>query len=302
MATTASMVPIALNTNLLITQLINGLVLGTVLVLFALGLTIIFGLMGIINFAHGDFLLIGAYSAWAVVQLTGSYVQGLIAAIATGILLGLLVERFLIRHIYNKDLAIQVLLTFGLAEFLRGMVQLIWGAQGKLFPVPKWANGTIDFGLFTYPLFQILLLIISLSIITMIYLFLTRTDYGLIIQAGTEDREMVANLGINISRAFLFTFIIGAVLATLAGALVAPVRGVYPTLGINMLLISFVIVIIGGIGSFIGSIIAGVFIGELIVMTSLFFPSLSNIVIFAFLGLFLLVRPEGLLGQEGIME
>jgi len=286
--------------NFLLTQMFNGLVLGMILVLISLGLSIIFGMMGIVNFAHGDLLLVGVYVAWTVTEMTGNIIAGFLVAPIAVAGLGLVVERFLLQRTYDHGPLLQLLLTFGLAEFLRGSVQLVWGSTGKEFQTPEWGTGMIDLVAFNYPAYRLFVITAAAAIVLATYLFITRTDIGLIIRAGTQDREMVGTLGLEVSRVFLIVFALGAALAGIAGALIGPIRGANPTLGVDLLIPSFVVVVIGGIGSFRGSIVAGVLVGELIVLTGLVFSSASQVVIFVLMAIILWVRPRGLFGREGV--
>lgn len=295
--------PVPLQTQYYATQLFNGLMLGMTLVLVSLGLTIIFGFLGVINFAHGDILLVGTYLAWTIQNATGSFILAILTALVGTFVLGIVLERTLLRYTYGKyDALLQLLLTFGIAEFLRGGVMLVWGQSGKNFPNPTWAQGSIDLVLFTYPLYRVFVIVAAGVLIGALYLLLERTDIGLLIRAGTQDREMVDALGIDVSRIYLLVFGIGAALAGTAGALIGPVRAAYPTLGIDLLIMAFVVVVVGGLGSFRGSIIAGILIGELQVLTGMFYSQASEVVVFVFMAIILVVRPRGLFGEEGVIE
>ena len=301
LASAVSVTP--LQTQYYATQLFNGLMLGMTLVLVALGLTLIFGLLGVINFAHGDILLVGTYLAWTVQAETGSFLLAIVVAFVGSFLLGLVLERTLLRYTYGEyDVLLQLLLTFGVAEFLRGGVMLIWGQSGKNFPNPSWAQGAVDLVFFTYPLYRSLVIVMGAVIIVALYLFLSRTDLGLLIRAGTQDREMVDALGIDISRIYLLVFGIGAALAGTAGALIGPIRAAYPTLGIELLIPAFVVVVVGGLGSFRGTIVAGLLIGELQVLTGMVYAQASQAIIFVFMAIVLIIRPRGLFGKEGVIE
>ncbi|MFC6838442.1 branched-chain amino acid ABC transporter permease [Halomarina ordinaria] len=292
-----------LQTQYYATQLFNGLMLGMTLVLVSLGLTLIFGLLGVINFAHGDILLVGTYLAWTIQAQTGSFLLAIGAAILGTFVLGVVLERTLLRYTYGRyNALLQLLLTFGIAEFLRGGVMLVWGQSGKNFPNPSWAQGSIDLVLFSYPLYRTLVIVAGAVLIAALYLFLNRTDMGLLIRAGTQDREMVDALGIDVSRIYLVVFGIGAALAGTAGALIGPVRAAYPTLGIELLIPAFVVVVVGGLGSFRGTIIAGLLIGELQVLTGMVYAQASEVIVFVFMAVILLVRPRGLFGEEGVIE
>lgn len=283
-------------------QVLNGLALGTILILMSIGLTIVFGLLGIINFAHGEFLLVGMYTAWVVTLESGSYLLGLVAAAIAVAILGLIVERGILRPLYDRDVLLQVLITFGLAELLRGTVMYIWGTAGKTFDVPSWGVGRLDLGLFAYPKFRLALIGIGLTLAILSFLFLHRTNYGLLIRAGTQDRGMTEMLGLNISRIFMIAFVLGSAIAGIAGGLIAPIRGVYPAAGQELLIISFVVVIVGGMGSFVGTAVAGLLIGQLIAWTQTFYPAFSSIVVFVFMVGVIIIRPHGIFGSEGVFE
>lgn len=285
-----------------LTQLLNGFSLGLIFVLVSIGLTVMFGLMGVVNFAHGDFLLVGAYVTWIVTDVTGSVFIGFGMSIIAVALLSFMVEYTLLRRIYEYDPLLQLLITFGLAEVIREGVEIIWGTQGKNVPLGTWVSDPVDLVLFTYPTYRLFVTVAGVLITIATYLFLTRTDYGLVISAGTHDREMVDTLGIDISKTYTLVFVMAGGLVGLAGGLVAPIRSVYPTLGVDLLIPSFIVVIVGGVGSFRGSVIAGILIGEIVVFTSIVQSSLSNVVIFALMAVVLLLRPRGLFGKEGALE
>lgn len=294
------MLPLQMSVDYLSIQFLNGIVLGMTLVLVALGLSIIFGMMGIINFAHGGLLLVGTYTGWAVFDLTNSFLLALIIApIAVGILGGL-IERLTLRYTYDRTPLLQLLLTFGLAEILRESVIIVWGPRSQSFPAPDWASGFITLGIIEYPVYRIFVILFASLVVIGVYLFLYRTDIGMIIRAGTYDRQMVDLLGIDIRKMFLIVFIFGAAVAGIAGIIIAPVRGVYPHLGLELLIPSFVVVIVGGIGSLRGTVIAGLVVGQLVVMTAVFEPRLQNIIIFVFMAIVLIVRPGGLFGEKGV--
>lgn len=290
------------NYSLILTQLINGAVLGLILVLISLGLSIIFGSLGIINFAHGDLLLVGAYIGWVVTNATGMFLAGVIAA---GIIVGVLgaaIERTTLRRIYDYDPLLQLLLTFGLAELLRGAVILIWGRSGKEINTPAWGSGGVDLFFVTYPKYRLIVILLSVLLVISLYLVLNRTDIGLIIRAGTHNRQMVQALGIDITNIFLFVFGLGAAIAGIAGALISPIRGVYPSLGIELLIPSFVVVVVGGVGSFKGSVVGGLLVGMAIVLTGVVYSSASQIIIYILMATILIVRPRGLFGERGVVE
>jgi len=295
-------VPLQVSSDLLLAQIFNGLVLGMIYVLIALGLTIIFGIMGIINFAHGEFLLVGVYVALSASVLTGSYWAGLIAAPLVVALLGIAVERFTLRPIYDRDVLLQLLLTFGLAEIIREGVQIIWGRTGRSFATPAWGAGRIDLVLFEYPVYRLFVILVSALVVVGVYLYLTQTDVGLVIRAAIADRQMVNSLGIDVTNMYVLVFALGAAIAGLAGGLVGPLRNARPLLGFELIIPAFVVVVVGGLGSIRGTILAGLLIGQAVGLTGLFYPPGSEVIIYILMAIVLLVRPRGLFGREVELE
>ena len=289
---------LGIDSGYLLTQILNGLMFGMTLVLISIGLSIIFGTMGIINFAHGDILLVGTYVAWMLTVATGSIAVGIVGAGLVTAILGMGIERFTLRYTYGHGPLLQLLLTFGLAELLRGTVQIVWGRLGKNFATPTWGAGSVDLVLLTYPAYRLFVIGVAAALVVATYLFITRTDIGLIIRAGTQNRQMVDALGIDVSKMFLIVFAIGA---GIAGALIGPIFGVYPTLGVEFLIIAFVVVIVGGVGSFRGSIVAGLLIGQVVVLTGVLYSPASDVIVYVLMAGILLLRPRGLFGKEGVI-
>ena len=293
--------------TLLMGQLFNGLVWGIVLGLLAVGLTIIFGMLDVVNFAHGAMYMVGAYSAstftLALTQFfgtsTGSFWIALfLAPIVVG-LIGMLIELFLLRRMSGYDVTYQLLLTFGLALIIQELVVIIWGSMPMSFPTPKILRGVVDLGFIFYPKYRLFILIVTPLIMLAIWLFLEKTKYGSIIRAGTEDKEMANLLGINIRRVFTMIFSFGAAMAGLTGVLAGPVIGsLQPDLGTSVLLGSFVVVVVGGMGSFGGAILGAVLVGLTKGITTMIWPPASNVIMFVLMALILVVRPQGLLGKR----
>jgi branched-chain amino acid transport system permease protein len=284
------------------TQVLNGLSLGMALVLMSVGLSIIFGMMGIVNFAHGEFLLLGTYLAWHATVHFDSLVIGILGAGILVAVVGMGLERFLFRYTYDRSTALQLLLTFGLAEIMRELIQVIWGRNTKNFPMPSWGEGSVDLLFMTYPQYRLFIILFTAVLLAGVYLLLTRTDVGMVVRAGTYDRDMINILGIDINRTFLIVFGLGAGLAGIAGALLGPIRGAYPLLGVDLLIPAFVVVIVGGMGSVKGTVVAGLVIGQLMVLTGAVFSSLQMVSIFVLMAIVLLVKPEGLFGKEGVLD
>jgi len=290
-----------LSTSLILGQLFNGLVWGIVLGLLAVGLTIIFGMLDVINFAHGVMYMVGAYSAFTfILTLTGLlggsgasfWIALLLAPIVVG-LLGMVIEFFLLRPMYNRDITYQLLLTFGVTLIIQELGIIIWGSMPMSFPTPKILRGVF------YPKYRLFILIVTPLIMLGVWLFLEKTKYGSIIRAGTEDKEMANLLGINIRRVFTVIFSFGAAMAGLTGVLAGPVIGsLQPDLGNAVLLGSFVVVVVGGMGSFGGAILGGILVGLTKGITTMIWPPASNVIMFVLMALILVFRPQGLLGKR----
>lgn len=286
----------------LITQLFIGLQIGMVYVLLAIGLSLIFGLMTVVNFAHGAFFMFGAYMGLFMMGLTGNFWLSLVfVPVATG-LLGLVVERFTIRPLYGRDLIYPLLLTFGLSFVMIEGVRLIWGTGGSPFNTPSMLTGPVNLGFALFPKYRVFVIVVTALIVLGLWLFLEKTNLGLVIRAGTRDSIIVRVLGVDISRIWFIVFGIGTALAGIAGLLAAPMRGVHPDMGIGMLIECFVVVVVGGMGSILGAVVAGLLIGEVVSMVSMFYPMMGEVAIFIFMAIVLLIRPSGLFGEAGLLE
>jgi branched-chain amino acid transport system permease protein len=287
--------------DLFLLQLFTGLALGSIFVLLALGLSLIFGLLTIVNFAHGQFYMLGAYAGVFFLALTGSFWLALLAVpLAVGAL-GMLCERFLIRPLYGRGIDYPLLLTFGLGLMLLESVRMIAGTEGVPFSTPPALAGAVDLGFFFFPKYRLFLIGVTALLLIALWLFLERTAYGLIIRAGARDPEIVQVLGVDISRVWLIVFGIGIGIAGLAGLLAAPTRGVFPEMGIPVLVEAFVITVVGGMGSLIGAVVAGVLVGVTFSFTAFYFPEMAQISMFILMGLVLILRPRGLFGRAGLM-
>ena len=285
-------------TQLIVYNVFNGLIIGAFYALMALGLSLILNLSGVINFAHGGFLAIGGYLAFLLIPFIGFWGALVISPILTAII-GLVVERFLIRRLYGRDPLYSLLLTFGLAFMLEDGLRFIWGPQTQPFSVPSWLSSPLSnqfFFLTGYRLFMVLL--VTTAVIGL-FALLSYTRIGVRIRAGTLDLEMVSALGINVRILRTLNFGLGIYLAGLAGVLAAGMLGLQPTIGSDLIMPSFVAIIIGGLGSLPGTLLGGLLIGVASGVTTVFFPSASEAVIYIMMALVLLVRPRGLLGEEG---
>jgi len=284
-------------------QLFNGLMLGSFYVLLSLGLSIIFGMLGVVNFAHGAFYMLGAYAAYTIcyVLSLNFWVSLIVAPIVVGVI-GMIAEWGLIKRLYSVPHFYNLLLTFGLMLFVEEGVRVIYTPIGKPFDTPPALVGSVDLGFMMFPKYRIFIILMSAACAVVVWLFLSRTKLGSIIRAGTDDSEMVSALGIDISKIFTLVFGIGAALAGLAGVLAAPVQNVTPEMGNSILTETFVVVIIGGMGSIFGSVLAGLIIGELITLGVVFWPPVANTLIFIFMALILLLRPRGFFGRAKFFE
>ncbi len=291
-----------LSLQALAAQAFAGLVLGGILVLLAIGLSLIFGLMTVVNFAHGSLYMLGAYLGFMVLALTGSFWLALLVAPVMVGIFGLLMERFLIRPLYGRGPDDALLLTFGLSLVLIETVKLIWGKVGLALDPPQVFAGAVDLGFMAFPAYRLFIIAVTVLVLVGLWLFLERTNVGLIVRAGTRDPLMVRALGIDLGRIWLLVFGLGVAMAGLAGILAGPLRGVYAEMGVEMIIECFVVVVVGGMGSLVGAIIAGLLIGEVVSLTTFFAPKLAEIVVFIVMAIVLLVRPSGLFGEAGLAE
>ena len=287
--------------QLILFNVFNGLIVGAFYALMALGLSLILNLSGVINFAHGGFLALGAYLAYTLMPTLGFWGALLVAPFLTAAI-GLVIERLLIRRLYGRDPLYGLLLTFGLAYILEDATRYIWGAQSLPYPIPDWLARPLSsefFFLTGYRLFMVLLVAVAVAAL---FLILNRTRLGMRIRAGTADLDTVAALGVNVRILRNLNFGLGIYLAGLAGVLAAGMLGLQPTIGMSLIMPSFVAIIVGGLGSLPGTLVGGILIGVASGLTTVFLPSASEAVIYAMMGLVLLVRPRGLFGEEGRLQ
>lgn len=285
----------------LIQALLNGLVQGLIYVAIAVGLTIVFGTLRLVNFAHGAFYAIGAYVGLLVAQRYG-LVAGFVAAPLAVAFFAIVLDRVLLRHFYEKDATSQILVTFGIALVVEESLRLIFGATTQQFPTPAALSGAISLGVITYPAYRLVFAVGVVVMVLVAWLFLERTDYGLIVRAGIRDRVMVQLLGGNIRQASTIVFALGAALAGLVGAAASPIYSVDPGTGFLFLVPSFVVVVVGGLGSFWGAVLGGLIIGELYSLTTLVYAPAANVIIYVCMALVLLFRPQGLLGESEVIR
>lgn len=287
--------------ELLYFNVFNGLIIGVFYALMALGLSLILGLNGVINFAHGGFLALGAYFAYTLSAYLGFWGALLVAPMLTAVV-GIVIERTIIRPVYGRDPLFSLLVTFGLAMVMEDLIRTIWGAQGLPYAVPQMLNHPLSSTYFFITGYRLLLVGIALLATIGLFAVLRYTRLGVRIRAGTSDLETIAALGVNIYRLRAANFGLGILLAGLAGALAAGRLGLEPTMGTALIMPSFVAIIVGGVGSLTGSLLGGIIIGVAAGVTTTYYPAASEVVIYAIMTLVLIVRPRGLLGQEGLLE
>jgi branched-chain amino acid transport system permease protein len=282
-----------------VSQLFNGLVLGALLALISSGLTIIYGTLGVLNLAHGAMFMLGGYAGWFAYSYTGSFVIAVIAGSLFVMIVGVVMERMVIRHFYARPHEDQLLVTFGLGIVFVETIRFFFGSLSRTVPVPHALAGITPIGIMFYPTYRLALLGIVLAALIALYLVLYRTRLGLIVRAGIEDPAMVDALGIDTQKVFMVVFGIGAMAAGFAGIVNAPVVSIAPDVGEAILVQTFVVVVIGGVGSFVGAILGGLIAGEIISLTSMFNPGWSYVMLFVAMTLVLVLRPYGLLGATG---
>jgi branched-chain amino acid transport system permease protein len=280
-------------------QLLLGLVNGAFYAMLSLGLAVIFGLLGVVNFAHGALYMLGAFVAWIMLDKFGiNYWFALVLApLAVGAF-GVVIERLFLKHLYKLDPLYGLLLTFGLALIVEGVFRELYGASGQSYPVPELLSGATNLGFMVLPNYRAWVVLVSLVVCLGTWFIIERTSLGANLRAGTENAALVQAFGINVPMMVMLTYGAGAALAALAGVLAAPIIQVNPLMGSNLIIVVFAVVVIGGMGSILGSVITGLALGLVEGMTRVFYPEASNIVVFVVMVLVLMVRPAGLFGKE----
>jgi branched-chain amino acid transport system permease protein len=303
--------------TLFIEQCLNGLQFGLLLFLLAAGLTLVFGIMDLVNLAHGSLYMIGAYFAATVAAWSGSFGLGVLAGVAGALLVGMVVEVIVMRRLYGRDHLDHVLATFGLILFFDELVRLIWGSDGLSLPLPSWLLMPVPIlpGI-SYSAYRLSMIVVTLAVAAFLYVLVMRTRIGMLIRAGASNREMVGALGVNIKLLFTLVFGLGAALAGLAGLMQAPILTVQIGMGENIIILAFVITVIGGIGSVRGAFIAALFVGFVDTLGRSYLPdmlrmvlstdaaataapALSSMLIYLLMAVVLIVKPEGLFGAGG---
>ncbi|CAM3473322.1 branched-chain amino acid ABC transporter permease [Bordetella sputigena] len=284
-------------------QCLNAVQYGLLLFLVASGLTLIFGIMGIINLAHGSFYMAGAYMAFALgpwIERTtgGGLPLTIVACVALAAALGYLLEQAFFSFLYRRDHLQQVLMTYGLILVFEEARAILVGNDVHGVPMPAWLQGSIPLGgVMTYPIYRLFVSAVGAAVALLLYLVITRTRIGMMVRAGASNREMIASLGVDINRLYRLVFAAGVALAALAGAIAAPVSSVYPGMGNGVLIACFVVVVIGGIGSIRGAFVAAMLVGFVDTFGQVFFPAVAGVLVYVLMALVLLCRPEGLFKQ-----
>jgi branched-chain amino acid transport system permease protein len=300
----------------LLLQMLNGVQLGLLMFLLAAGLTLTFGIMDLVNLAHGSLYMMGAYIAWTLISWTDSFVLGALLTIPAALLLGVVVETVVARRLYARDHLDQVLATFGLILFFNELVRAVWGPAGKSIAVPPFLSRTIEiFPGAPYPAYRFAIIVVGGAVALLLAWLVARTRVGMLIRAGASDRRMIAALGVNIELLFSLVFGLGAVFAALAGLMAAPLTSVKIGMGDDILILAFVIIVIGGIGSIKGAFIAAMVVGQIDIIGRAFLPdflktfmsnaaassaapAISQMLVYILMAGVLVWRPTGLFGQR----
>lgn len=282
-------------------QLLNAIQYGMVLFLVASGLTLVFGILGVINLAHGAFYMLGAYLAYWLAAYSGSFAVAMLGGVAVAFVVGLLLETVFVRLLYGRDHLAQVLLSFGLILVIDEVRQLLFGKDVHAVAPPAWLSGSIQLtDNLSYPVYRLAICGFCLIVAALIFLVITRTKIGMIVRAGSENREMTRVLGISFDTVNRYVFAVGIALAALGGIVVAPISTVFPGMGDSMLILSFVVVVLGGIGSVAGAAVGALLIGLTDTFGKVFFPSVSSILIYVLMAAVLLWRPNGILDRREV--
>ncbi len=287
-----------MSTELFFVQLINGVQYGLLLFLIASGLTLVFGVMGILNLAHGSMYMVGAYLVWYFVAVTGSFTVSAILSAVIALGLGILIERVLIQRLYKRNHLDQVLLTIGMIFVFNALQSILWGNDPYGVAVPEALSGSVPFtDNSSYPVYRIFAALVCIVIAAALYFVVSKTRLGMLIRAGESNREMVEALGVNIKSLYTIVFAIGVMLAAISGIIAAPIRSIVPGMGESVLITCFVVVVIGGMGSIKGAFVGALLVGIISTFAAVLMPTMSNMIIYIFMVLVLLVKPQGLFAK-----
>jgi branched-subunit amino acid ABC-type transport system permease component len=281
----------------LLGQAVNGLAYGALLFLLSVGLTLIFGMLDVVNLAHGSFYMLGAYAGLTTLAATGNFwLAALTAPLAVG-LVGALVERGLLRPLYRRSPLDQVLLTFGLIYLFEDLVKWGWGGRIRSISPPELFSGRVSFGEVTLPSYRLFVIVFGLLVALGLWLVIEKTRLGAVIRAGVYDAEMTAGLGIDIGRVFTLVFALGAALGGLSGVIAGPIQSAYPSMGVSILIPALIVVVVGGLGSLKGSLVGSLIIGQAETFGKAWLPGVSMLMIYVVMALIVLLRPQGLFGR-----
>jgi branched-chain amino acid transport system permease protein len=287
-----------LNWGNFVSQLFNGLVSGALLALISAGLTIIYGTLGVLNLTHGALFMLGGYAGFVAFQATGNFVIAVVVGALFVGLVGIVLERVIVRFFYSRPEEDQILVTFGMGIVIVEIVRYFFGSLSQTVQAPVLVSPIVNLGFAIYPEYRLLAFAIVAVALGLLYVLLYRTRLGMVVRAGIEDAAMVDMLGINIQRTFMLVFGIGAMAAGFAGIINAPIISITPNVGDDILIECFVVIVIGGVGSFPGAVVGGIIAGEIMSLTSMFNPQLSQVMLYAVMTLVLITRPQGLFGTR----
>lgn len=278
-------------------QALNGLAYGVLLFLLSVGLTLIFGMLDVVNLAHGSFYMLGAYAGLAALAVTGNFwLAALAAPLAVG-LIGAAVERGLLRPLYRRGPLDQVLLTFGLIYVFEDLVKWLWGGRIRSIPPPETFSGSVTLGWVTLPSYRLFVIVFGLGVALGLWLLIEKTRLGAVIRAGVYDAEMTAGVGVDIGRVFTLVFAFGAALGGLSGVIAGPIQSAYPSMGVSILIPALIVVVVGGLGSLRGSLAGSLIIGQAETFGKVWLPGVSMLMIYLVMALVVLLRPQGLFGR-----
>jgi branched-subunit amino acid ABC-type transport system permease component len=281
----------------LFAQALNGLAYGVLLFLLSVGLTLIFGMLDVVNLAHGSFYMLGAYAGLSLIAATGNFWLALLAApLAVG-LIGALIERSCLRPLYRRPPLDQVLLTFGFIYLFEDLVKWIWGGRIRSIPPPELFAGSVSLGGAIIPSYRLFVIVFGLVMAVLLYLMIERTRLGAVIRAGVFDAEMTAGMGINIHRVFTAVFAFGAALGGLSGVIAGPIQSAFPAMGVTILIPALIVVVVGGLGSLKGSLIGSLIIGQAETFGKAWLPEAAMLIIYVVMAGIVLIRPQGLFGR-----
>lgn len=291
-----------LTLDLIALQLFTGLALGAIYVLLAVGLSLIFGMLTVVNFAHGAFFMVGAYAGFSIYQFIPNFWVCLILVPITVGLIGMVVEKYLVRPLYGRGIDYPLLLTFGVAYIMVELVRMVYGKQGLPFSTPRVLRGATDILVGHFPTYRLFVIAVCIVVLLALWFFIEKTSLGLKIRAGARDPQIVRILGIDITRIWLLVFGLGTGIAGLAGFLSAPLQGLTPEMGGAILSAAFVVTVVGGMGSLVGAVLAGLLVGVVESMTALFMPEAAKVSMFVIMALVLLLKPNGFFGRSGLLS